>query len=232
MRILLRSIPFVLAFIIILPGLLPASGGSRQPPSNTTIPDMPNRTQTPEEQAILQYNDGLKMRDKAWRYEEKAKQASSDKKRAKYEKKARKQYNRAIDAFTTAATLNPRFHQAFGSLGYSLRKVGRLTDALAAYDNALVIEPVYSEAIEYRGEAYLGLDRIDEAKEAYMRLFALDQPQADMLMAAMQHWIESRRQDPAGMTSDEVESFSKWIRNRLEIAGQTDSLSQLRERDW
>jgi tetratricopeptide (TPR) repeat protein len=39
------------------------------------------------------------------------------------------------------------------------------------YSKALELNPAYPEAIEYRGEAYLGLNKINEAKEAYMALF-------------------------------------------------------------
>ena len=34
------------------------------------------------------------------------------------------------------------------------------------YDEALRLSPAYNEAIEYRGEAYLGLNRIEDAKAA------------------------------------------------------------------
>ena len=52
-------------------------------------------------------------------------------------------------------------------------------------DRALELAPDYGEAIEYRAEAYLGLDRIDDAKKAYMQLFNLDRALADELMEAM-----------------------------------------------
>ncbi len=193
---------------------------------------MPSRVQSPEEQARLHYDDGLRMRDKAWKYEQKAAKQSKPKKQAKLERKAARQYEKAIDAFSTASRLNPEFHEAFGSLGYALRKTGRYDQALVAYDRALSIDPRYVEAIEYRGEAYLGLARIEEAQQAYMSLFTLDGPRADELMAAMQAWLAGRHEDSGALSAEQVEQFSNWIRLRLEIAGQTDSLSKLQDRDW
>ncbi len=51
------------------------------------------------------------------------------------------------------------------------------------------------EAIEHRGEAYLGIDRLDDAKAAYMDLFFHARPLADQLMVPMQAWLQSHRVD-------------------------------------
>ena len=62
-------------------------------------------------------------------------------------------------------------YQAWNYVGYTNRKLGNYDDALAAYDRALSSSsPDYAEAIEYRGHAYLGLNRLSEAKEAYLAL--------------------------------------------------------------
>ena len=55
------------------------------------------------------------------------------------------------------------FHEAFSSLGYARRKLGMYEGALSAYDTALSLVPNYAEAVEYRAEAYLALNRIPEA---------------------------------------------------------------------
>lgn len=208
-----------------------AAGGSRQqPPTPLAQGEQPGRT--PEEQADLFYNQGLKSRDKAWKFDRKAAAAGTAKKRARYERKSMKQFEKAIEAFTDAVRLNPDLYQAHGSLGYALRRIGRLQDALAAYDRALALNGTYTEAIEYRAEAYLGLDRVEEAKTAYIDLFAVDPPRADQLMTAMRAWIDRRRKEPGTVGIDTVNEFSAWVDQRLEIAGQTESLSQLESRDW
>jgi tetratricopeptide (TPR) repeat protein len=113
-----------------------------------------------------------------------------------------------------------------------LRRIGRLEDSLAAYDRALALNGIYTEAIEYRAETYLGLDRLEEAKGAYIDLFSGDPARADLLMKAMQEWIVERRETPGTVDAETVNEFASWVDKRLEIAGQTDSLSQLEEKDW
>ena len=62
--------------------------------------------------------------------------------------------------------------QAYNGMGYSYRKLGDYTKALENYDRALQLAPKFPDAIEYRGEAYLALNRLDDAKQAYLTLFA------------------------------------------------------------
>ena len=64
--------------------------------------------------------------------------------------------------FQAAVKKNPALFQAWGSLGYAYRKVGNYPASLEAYGKALEIEPNYTPAIEYRAEAYLALNRLDE----------------------------------------------------------------------
>jgi len=174
----------------------------------------PMKRLTPEEKAVASYEAGIKHRDKAAKFEQQAIEEASDKKLAKLHKKISKQYDRAIDDYEKAIGHYPRFYQAHSSLGYALRKIGRYEESLAAYNESLKINPYYDEAIEYRGEAYLGLNRIDEAKEAYMELFQNDRVLADQLMAAMLSWIAARRDDTGGLDAAVVEQFADWVDQR------------------
>src|SRR5580692_12055394 len=67
---------------------------------------------------------------------------------------------------------SPQFAAAWNSLGYTQRKLGSYDDALASYGKALELRPGYAEALEYRGEAFLRLNRLHDAKQAYLDLFA------------------------------------------------------------
>ena len=49
--------------------------------------------------------------------------------------------------------------------GFSLRKSGKVDEALPFYEKALGIAPEYTPAYEYLGEAYLQLKNLDKAKE-------------------------------------------------------------------
>ena len=189
-------------------------------------------TTDPADQAAEAYNNGIKNRDKAWELEKQAAATTDAKEQGKLEAKAEKEYGKAIRAFRSATESDPSMHQAFSSLGYALRKTGQYEESLAAYNQALELEPGYTEAIEYRAEAYLGLDRLDDAKQAYMQLFREDRERADELMAAMQQWVEQRQTDPRGLDSGIIEEFSAWVEERSSVAGSTASLQQGADRTW
>jgi len=211
---------------------LRASGGSPMPRSggSSSMPSAPRKT--PEEQAVDDYNAGLKLRDKALALQKEAAQATSEKDRTKLEEKARKQFEKAISQFRAATVKNPRFHEAYSDMGFALRKTGDYAAALETYDHAISLSPTYTPAIEYRAEAYLGLDRVEDAKKAYMALFPSDRGRADELLEAMKGWIEKRRVEPGTLTPDAVQEFSRWVAQREELASQTPSVSELQQRKW
>lgn len=186
----------------------------------------------PADQAAEAYNRGLASRDKAWELEEQAASSQDEKQQAKLEQKAQKEYAKAIRAFRSATGSDPQMHQAYSSLGYALRKTGQFEDSLAAYNQALDLAPGYAEAIEYRAEAFLGLNRLEEAKEAYMQLFRDDRERAEELMEAMQRWVEQRQTDPRGVDAAVVDEFSVWVRDREEISANTASLQGSSGRTW
>jgi len=212
----------VLAAALILSAApLLAAGGSA--PSRPA-PTAPTRPQTPEQIARDHYTNGLRMRDRAWKLEEKAAKTDDEAKREKLHKKVNRQFEAAAREFRTAVQNDPRLFQAWSSLGYALRRLGDYEESLKAYNWALEIEPGYTEAIEYRAEAYLGLDRLDEAKEAYMLLFNHDRERSRELLEAMGAWVEKRRSDPGEVSSDTVEEFAQWVQQRGEISAQTSAL--------
>ena len=209
-----------LASLLMAPSTLLAAGGSSASvPPPSAAPDM-----TPQQKAMAAYNDGLEHRNKAWKLEEEAAAADA----AKAEKKvlkARKAYDKAIQRYRDAVELMPDFHHAWSSLGYALRKTGDYQESLAAYDRALAIEPRYTEAIEYRGEAYLGLGRLEEAKGAYMQLFQLDKERAAELMTAMKRFVEERRAEPGELSEEAVEEFATWVEERSDLVAQVGTVA-------
>ena len=215
----------VLAALLLAPAVLLAAGGSSVPPPSDDVPQM-----SPEQKARAAYEAGLKYRDNAWEYEEEAAAESGDKAEKKLAK-ARKAFKKAAGQFRRAVDQVPNFHQGWSSLGYALRRLGDYEESLAAYDRALQLVPQYPEAIEYRGEAYLGLDRIEEAKGAYMQLFQIDRNRADELMVAMRRWLERRRADAGGVPEETIEGFAAWIEEREELVAQVGRLASA-GRSW
>ena len=231
-----RKFGLWLAFgIFMLPAIIQASGGSSlpppaRPPSGSTAPEPPRKS--PGEEAAELYNEGIQHRDKALALQKEAAAAPTEKDRAKLDKKAGKEFEKAISAYRQAAQLNNSLYQAFSDLGFCLRKTGDHTGALEAYNRALSLAPAYAPAIEYRAEAYLGLDRVEDAKKAYLELFPRDRSQADELLVAMKGWVQKRQGDPGKMTPEMVQAFSTWIQEREELARQTPSVSELQTRKW
>ncbi len=222
--------PVYLVIILVLtlaPPLHAAQGGSGGGGMG-----QPMKRLTPEEKAVVSYNAGLRHRDKAAKYEQRAIEETNDKKFAKLQKKTAKEYGRAIDDFEKAIKYYPRFYQAHSSLGYALRKVSRYEESLAAYNEALEINPYYDQATEYRGEAYLGLNRLDEAKDAYMELFQGDRVLADQLMAAMIAWVAARRDDADGLDAAVVDQFAEWVDQRNTLASYVHPMDDATQNRW
>jgi tetratricopeptide (TPR) repeat protein len=195
-------------------GGAPSGGGSFQ---------MPERQLTPEEQAKQAYNQGVRAVKAADKLSKSADEAKDEKKQTKALDKAKRQYENARGYFAAALQRKADMYEAWNYVGYTSRKLGEFDKALQAYDEALRLSPSYGEAIEYRGEAYLGLDRVEDAKNAYMQLFPSSRPLAEQLMAAMQKWVSERR--AAGNAAPEVEALAQWIDERSNIARQTASLA-------
>ena len=144
---------------------------------------------------------------------------------------ARKEYAAALKDFQTAATAKPDNYRAHNGAGYALRKLGDYERALQSYDRALTLAPASTEAIEYRGEAYLGLNRLDAAKQAYMHLFVHDRAASNVLMKAMSAWIENRRAQPGVVDPAIVAAFDGWVRERNMLASSVGNLGH-NSPDW
>jgi len=151
---------------------------------------------------------------------------SSTKKQQKVLGKAKSAYTGALKKFTRAIELNPVMSEAWNYKGYTHRKLGDYQAALSAYDRALDLKPGFPEAIEYRAHAYLGLNRLEDAKEAYLSLFAGNRKLAAQLLAGMQAWVGEHRGNPAGVDGASLEAFASWVSERNAIASQTAGLTR------
>lgn len=185
----------------------------------------PSRVLSPDEMAVEAYNSGIAHRDRALKASVDAIKEKKDSDRVKGEKKAREEYEKALKDFRRAVDLNPKLPQAFNGMGFSYRKMGDYAKALENYDRALELNPQFLDAIEYRGEAYLGLNRLDDAKKAYLTLFAADRKQADALMKAMTEFVAKKKVDPSGVDPAALAAFESWITERSSVSEQTRSMA-------
>jgi tetratricopeptide (TPR) repeat protein len=207
----------------LLVGTASAHGGGPSGGGGGSMPSA-SGSQRPQDIAKAAYNAGVRSIKKAQDSDADAAKASTPQKSAKAAEKAQKFYQKAAEQFVDAVGTDPSLYQAWNYLGFAKRHLGDYEDSLGAYAKALELNPNYPDAIEYRGEAYLGLNKIGAAKEAYMSLFRDSRPLADELMVSMQRWTEARRKDAQGVPSEEIEAFAKWMNERASVAAQTASL--------
>jgi tetratricopeptide (TPR) repeat protein len=132
-------------------------------------------------------------------------------------------YNKALDQFTEALSNKGDMVEAWNYVGYIHLRLGAFGESVDDYNHALAIKSDLLDAVEHRGEAYMGVDRLEEAQAAYMDLFNHDRPLADQLMVVMQKWVETHRAAANGMRASTIDSFDKWLQEREGIAKQTAS---------
>ncbi|MGH9399094.1 MAG: tetratricopeptide repeat protein, partial [Thermoanaerobaculia bacterium] len=177
------------AALLLLPGAVMASGSG-------SLPSAAQPRMTPEQEAVELYNDGISYRDKAAQLDKEAATETDPKKKEKLESKSLDRTESSMKKFTRATKKDPQLFQAWGSLGYACRRMGKFAESLEAYNKAQEIQPGYTPAIEYRAETFLGLGQLDEVKTAYMILFRADRPRADELSAAIDKWLQKKQADP------------------------------------
>jgi tetratricopeptide (TPR) repeat protein len=158
------------------------------------------------------HNDGVKRIEKAEAL------AAGDKKRDSH-------FSAALKKFEAAVEKDPALAEAWNYIGYSRRQLGDAAGALGAYDEALRLQPQYPQALEYRGQAYLKLGKLDEAKQDYLALFAKDRALATQLLAAMKTWAGAQR--ASGGDQTQLDALDTWIAERERAATQTAAMSRV-----
>ena len=138
---------------------------------------------------------------------------------------ARDAYGSARVKLQSLIGRSPQFAEAWNALGYTQRKLGSYDDSLASYAKALELKPGYPEALEYRGEAYLRLNRIAEAKQTYLDLFVGNRKIAATLLQSMQEWLKAQP-GAHGVDASVVTDLQQWVQERSRIATQTAALTR------
>jgi tetratricopeptide (TPR) repeat protein len=205
-------------------GGMPGRGGMNQPgmsPPDDTGPQP--STEKPDAAATKAFKAGVKSLNRAKEFEEAAAKAANPDKKAADLEKVSDAYNRALDQFTEALSNKGDMVDAWNYVGYVHLRLGAYRESIDDYNHTLALKPELLEAIEHRGEAYMAVDRLDEAKAAYMDLFNHARPLADQLMVSMQKWLASHREAANGMRAADIDSFDKWLQERDGIAKQTAS---------
>jgi tetratricopeptide (TPR) repeat protein len=222
MRIALQVLSACLLASGMSAGWANGGGGMSMPATPRPMP----REQTPQQKAKDAYNDGVHDVKKADKAQAAAAQTTDAGKKDKAAHEAQDRYTEALAKFREATGLDATLYEAWNYLGYTNRKLGHYDEALAAYDKALTLKPGYADALEYRGEAYLALNRIPDAQQAYLDLYAGNRALAGKLLTAMKSWVADQRANAAGSHAANLDELDKWIGERAQIAGQTAALTR------
>ena len=182
--------------------------------------------QDDEGKANLAYNIGLSVVETGDQATTAADAATDDATRKAALESARASYTEARARFQEAAMLNATMPGAWNMVGYTERKLGNYDAALAAYERALGLNPNYAQAIEYRAEAYLGLNRIDAAKQAYLDLFASNRALSEQFLGAAKKWVVARRKAPGNASTAVINDMDRWVQERTRIAANTAALTR------
>jgi tetratricopeptide (TPR) repeat protein len=94
---------------------------------------------------------------------------------------------------SAAVDARPWLDNAYNLMGFAHRKLGDYDAALAAYERALDLNPHNRGALEYLGEAYLELDRPDDAEATLEHLATacrMVTPAAVEPLAQCEEWQE------------------------------------------
>ena len=200
-------------------GQMPGGRGMGQPQPGSDIP-MTTAADKPDAAAKKAFKAGVKSLNRAREFQEVAYKATNPDKRADALDKVNDAYGKALDQFTDALSNKGDMVEAWNDAAYVHLRLGAFNEAIDDYNHTLSIKPELLEAIEGRAEAFVGTDRLDQAKAAYMDLFNHAPPLADHLMTVMQKWLTSHREAANGMRAADIDAFGKWVQERDGIAKQ------------
>jgi tetratricopeptide (TPR) repeat protein len=205
-----------------MPGGRPGMGSGMNQPGGE-MPSTPS-AEKPDAAAKKAFNAGVKSLNRAREFEEVAAKATNPDKKADALDKVSDAYGKALDQFTEALRNQGEMFEAWNHVGYIHLRLGAYGESIDDYNHTLALKPDLLEAVEHRAEAYMAVDRLDQAKAAYMNLFNHARPLADQLMVSMQKWLESHRVAANGMRATDIDSFDKWLQERDGIAKPTASI--------
>lgn len=196
-----------------------SGAGARGPQSE--IPTTPIE-EKPDKAAAKAYAAGLKTMAKAHEQEAILGKETDAEKRGRAREKLEDLYGRAIDQFTQVLR-NQDNSDAWYQICYVHLQLSAYREAMDDCNHALKLKPDLLPAVQSRGMAYLGTDRLDDAEASYMDLFYHSRPLADQLMVSMHAWLASHREAANGMRAADIDAFDKWLQERDGIANTTAS---------
>jgi tetratricopeptide (TPR) repeat protein len=202
-------------------GIPPITGsGGRTPQQQEEIPSAPIEVK-PDKAAAKAYAAAMKSMGKAKELEATIAKTADPDKKAIAQQKLDDMYGRALEQFTEVLRNKNDMYDAWAKIGFIHLHFGAYRESIDDFNHALALKPDLQDAIEQRGEAFMGVDHLDEAKAAYMDLFFHARPLADQMMTTMQGWLQSHRASANGVRATDIDAFDKWLQEREGIAKTT-----------
>ena len=201
-------------------GIPPITGSGGRTQQHEEIPSAPPEVK-PDKAAAKAYAAGMKSMGKVKELEDTIAKTTDPDKKAKALAKLDDTYGRALEEFTEVLRNKSDMYDPWNKIGLIHLHFGAYRESIDDYNHALALKPDLEEAIEHRGEAFMGVDHLDEAKAAYMDLFFHDRPRADQMMTTMQAWLASHRATANGVRATDIDAFDKWLQERDGIAKTT-----------
>jgi len=212
-RFLFALITLILASIVHSNECVAAGGGGGGGGGGSVGGGSVDRASLDRKMAARRFERGQKHIEDAKKLEARLGSSQDADERKDLEDDIEDHYDDAVDDFEWVLKKQPESYPAYSELGFSLRKLGKFEESLAAYNSALKRKPGYAPAIEYRGEAYLELGKLREARVAYEQLTAKEPELADQLLGKMQKWLARQQQagGTASVDADALAEFEKWL---------------------
>jgi tetratricopeptide (TPR) repeat protein len=196
-------------------------GAGAHGPDNL-LPNSPVE-EKPDKAAAKAYAAGIKTMAKVHELEATLANEKDADKRGRARGKLDDLYDRAMAQFTQVLR-NQENSDAWNQICYIHLQLGAYREAMDDCNHALKIKPDLEQAVQDRGEAYLGIDRLEDAKASYMDLFYHSRLLADQLLVSMHDWVKSHRVAANGVRASDIDAFDKWLQERDGIAKPTASI--------
>jgi Flp pilus assembly protein TadD len=100
---------------------------------------------------------------------------------------------RAVELISKALEVKPDYAEAYCNLGIALAALGKISEAVIAYHQAIALNSEQAEPHHNLGNALVTLGRLDEAITAYRRAVALKPNYADAHQQSRQNTGDARQ---------------------------------------
>lgn len=169
--------------------------------------DMGNVAQT----ARMEYNSGVRDLAKAQKLREKAAAATDAKDKAKAEAKAQSALESADKSFREALSFDGELIEAYTGLGTVLRLQGKLEESLQVHAMALRQDPEDMENFAGWVQSLLALNMLGNATTAYTDYRQTRPDRAEVLMTAIEQWLDDKQAEPGAVDPADVQRLADWV---------------------